>query len=237
METIFEKAQQHFNEGKYELAKNCLDEYLSNFFFNEIQQLQEFIYDIKYYDIGFNLISFYLEILSNINNVKLSEIEQNARFIELKTIKQTIAYKQSKGLELTEKESNVSKMLEYKFDFHLNWGIHAGSSIFELLVKETEYLLWCIINLDHVIVPSMIFCLPIVQQQPTYHEALTANMIKLCCHRDYSYTEPSEEYEDEYDSNDDWESSSEKYGDAYGYDDDTIDSAFEGDPENYWNID
>lgn len=29
----------------------------------------------------------------------------------------------------------------------------------------------------------------------------------------------------------------EKYGGAYGLDDDTIDSAFEGDPENYWNID
>lgn len=28
-----------------------------------------------------------------------------------------------------------------------------------------------------------------------------------------------------------------KYGGAYGYDDDTIDTAFEGDPENYWNID
>lgn len=28
-----------------------------------------------------------------------------------------------------------------------------------------------------------------------------------------------------------------RYGGAYGFDDDTIDSAFEGDPENYWNID
>lgn len=28
-----------------------------------------------------------------------------------------------------------------------------------------------------------------------------------------------------------------KYGGAYGYDDNTIDSAFEGDPDNYWNID
>lgn len=28
-----------------------------------------------------------------------------------------------------------------------------------------------------------------------------------------------------------------KYNGAYGFDDDTIDSAFEGDPENYWNID
>lgn len=29
----------------------------------------------------------------------------------------------------------------------------------------------------------------------------------------------------------------EKYNGAYGFDDDTIDSALEGDPENYWNID
>lgn len=28
-----------------------------------------------------------------------------------------------------------------------------------------------------------------------------------------------------------------KYGGVHGLDDDTIDSAFEGDPENYWNID
>jgi hypothetical protein len=28
-----------------------------------------------------------------------------------------------------------------------------------------------------------------------------------------------------------------RYGGAYGFDDDTIDSAFEGNPENYWNID
>lgn len=37
--------------------------------------------------------------------------------------------------------------------------------------------------------------------------------------------------------NDDNRSSHEKYNGAYGFDDDTIDSAFEGDPENYWNID
>jgi len=36
---------------------------------------------------------------------------------------------------------------------------------------------------------------------------------------------------------DDYSPSYDKYGGAYGYDDDTIDSAFEGDPENYWNID
>lgn len=44
---------------------------------------------------------------------------------------------------------------------------------------------------------------------------------------------------DEYDDSDwDYQSTKiSKYGGAYGFDDDTIDSAFEGDPENYWNID
>ncbi len=42
---------------------------------------------------------------------------------------------------------------------------------------------------------------------------------------------------DNYDDYDDYDKSYSKYGGAYGYDDDTIDSAFEGDPENYWNID
>ncbi len=42
------------------------------------------------------------------------------------------------------------------------------------------------------------------------------------------------EYQDDYDP---YESIYEEYGHAYGYDDDTINSAFEGDPENYWNID
>jgi hypothetical protein len=35
----------------------------------------------------------------------------------------------------------------------------------------------------------------------------------------------------------DYTPSYEKYGGYNGYDDDTIDSAFEGDPEATWNID
>ena len=45
---------------------------------------------------------------------------------------------------------------------------------------------------------------------------------------------------DIYDSNESeysYEPSYSRYGGAYGYDDDAIDSAFDGDPENYWNVD
>ena len=47
-----------------------------------------------------------------------------------------------------------------------------------------------------------------------------------------------EEYEDyDYEDYDYDRRSYSEYNGAYGFDDDTINSAFEGDPENYWNID
>lgn len=44
-------------------------------------------------------------------------------------------------------------------------------------------------------------------------------------------------YYDEEDYYEEYEHSYEKYGGYNGYDDETIDSAFEGDPEATWNID
>lgn len=55
------------------------------------------------------------------------------------------------------------------------------------------------------------------------------------------FTNTLENTDDDYetwDNNDDYyESSYEKYGGYNGYDDDAIDNAFEGDPENTWNVD
>lgn len=45
------------------------------------------------------------------------------------------------------------------------------------------------------------------------------------------------DYDDSYDQDDNYGSSYEKYGGYNGYDDDTIDDAFEGDPMNTWNVD
>ena len=42
---------------------------------------------------------------------------------------------------------------------------------------------------------------------------------------------------DDNDSGDEYGSSGEKYGWYNGYSDDAIDDAFEGDPENTWNVD
>jgi hypothetical protein len=51
------------------------------------------------------------------------------------------------------------------------------------------------------------------------------------------FTKKPHKFSSDDDSYDDFELEYDKYDGAYGYDDDTIDNAFNGDPENYWNID
>ncbi|PVX46170.1 hypothetical protein C8C85_1996 [Flavobacterium sp. 103] len=54
---------------------------------------------------------------------------------------------------------------------------------------------------------------------------------------DYPLPQKDNKYKDEDESNSSKDYTYDKYKGAYGYDDDSIDNAFEGDPENYWNID
>lgn len=64
---------------------------------------------------------------------------------------------------------------------------------------------------------------------------IKSNFEKFGYYLDENFEEVYEDYDDgdyEYDRR-----SYSEYNGAYGFDDDTINSAFEGDPENYWNID
>ncbi|REC40200.1 hypothetical protein DRF69_19690 [Chryseobacterium sp. 5_R23647] len=64
---------------------------------------------------------------------------------------------------------------------------------------------------------------------------IKSNFEKFGYYLDENFEEVYEDFDDgdyEYDRR-----SYSEYNGAYGFDDDTINSAFEGDPENYWNID
>lgn len=60
---------------------------------------------------------------------------------------------------------------------------------------------------------------------------------KLGYFTNFTITEYIENNEDIFDNFDEYDGRYNRYNGAYGYDDNTIDSAFDGDPENYWNID
>jgi hypothetical protein len=120
----------------------------------------------------------------------------------------------------------------YTLDTEFPFGKYEGKTVKEILELQPSYLDWCAINLDHFYISDEIIAeIKIIKPDFTITEE---GKQKLA---DKYSTWEDEQQEDNYDDYDDYSPSYEKYGGAYGYDDDTIDSAFEGDPENYWNID
>lgn len=120
----------------------------------------------------------------------------------------------------------------YTLDSEFNFGKYEGKTVKEIIEIQPAYLDWCAINLDHFYISDEIIEeIKVIKPDFTITEEGKQKLADK-----YSNWE-SEQQQDDYDDYDDYSPSYEKYGGAYGYDDDTIDNAFEGDPENYWNID
>lgn len=120
----------------------------------------------------------------------------------------------------------------YTLDTEFTFGKYEGKTVKEVLELQPNYLDWCAINLDHFYISDEIIT-EIKEIKPDFTISEEGKQ-KLA---DKYSTWENEQEQDDYDAYDDYSPSYEKYGGAYGYDDDTIDNAFEGDPENYWNID
>jgi hypothetical protein len=123
-------------------------------------------------------------------------------------------------------------MKYYTLDTEFTFGKYEGKTIKEVLELQPSYLDWCAINLDHFYITDEIIT-EIKEIKPDFTITEEGKQ-KLA---DKYSTWVKEQEQDENDENDDYSPSYENYGGAFGYDDDTIDIAFEGDPENYWNID
>ena len=120
----------------------------------------------------------------------------------------------------------------YTLDTEFTFGKYEGKTVKEVLELQTTYLDWCAINLDHFYISDETIA-EIKEIKPDFKITEDGKQ-KLA---DKYLFWANEQQHDDYADYDDYSPSYEKYGGAYGYDDDTIDSAFEGDPENYWNID
>jgi len=164
---------------------------------------------------------------------------ENPLFIGIDETKKQIQSKLEEDEELSEFESNTKKLMSYKLSFRVHWGNYAENQIIDILRKNPEYILWCIQNLEHFAIDNIIFLFPFVRSEAEYYRALELNLVKKAIIEKWQEFEDDDDHTSyrDYDDYDYDEPSYSKYGGAYGYDDDTIDSAFEGDPENYWNID
>ena len=218
-------ARELLKQNKFSEAKNHYDLYIirlnSNLNLNDLSELVE----ISEEYINTVLIVFNLDLFNN----PIYKI-----FDETKHLIQT---KSNNNEPLTEFEDNVKKLIIYEPYYKIHWGNYAETKITNIIEKDTEYFLWCVINLVHFAIDKSIFLIEEIQKEPLYINALLVNSIK------HSIVEKwDNDNDDEYGDNpDDYDDGPDDYDDgpsAWGYDswdEMTFHEAFEGDIDS-WNL-
>lgn len=125
------------------------------------------------------------------------------------------------------------KIKRYNEDSILKFGKHVGNSVNEILNFAPDYIIWCINNLEHFCVSEEI--MDVIKNEYTIFVGQSNKVIE-------NNTRKLLEREAQ-NSYDDYEKPSYgRYAGTYAQDherlsDDFIDSALDGFPDAYWNID
>ena len=138
------------------------------------------------------------------------------------------------GIKLTQDEKNKRKYMN--IEFYPSRNSDGGWDI------DYTGVLNSILRFDYSAIDNVAFLFSNIRNEEKYYEALEINLIKKAIIKKWIGIEDDNRYRDFHTpqfNNEDYNEnpSYEKYGGAYDLDDDTIDFAFEGDPENYQNID
>lgn len=116
---------------------------------------------------------FYYTCLKKNFNLQINETNQI--YIKYDSLKHSILSKLEENKVLTEEESNTRKMMIYQFHYMVHWGNYAET---EILKNDIEYILWCLINLDHFAIVKRLFLLPQARKHRYFIDAFEINSIK-----------------------------------------------------------
>jgi len=164
---LLDIARRNYKEGNYEIAKKHFDLYL-----NEIYE------NLGLSNLGYFIVvsDDYIDLICK--SIPLNISETNPIYKDLDEGK-LLSYKKIANREaLSEHEDNIQKLEEYSILGDVLWGNYSGLEISEIIKKDPEYILWCIINLEHFAIDNVAFVLPNIRNEPTYITALEINMIK-----------------------------------------------------------
>ena len=128
----------------------------------------------------------------------------------------------------------------YQSETVLTFGMYIGKSIQNILQDNPAYLVWCVKWLDHFHLSFDTYDFMCQQYPNLVTDALSSMWNKK--QNQYMVLNKSNElvisdFNELYNHHDYYGQSGEKYGWYNGWSDDAIDDAFEGDPENTWNVD
>jgi len=129
-----------------------------------------------------------------------------------------------KCIPLLESDLKSIKLICYNHNTVLNFGKHKNKTVIDVIENYPEYILWCILNLDHFII-STNCVLAINPNTNKFNDAISFNMAKLEILSKKESIELELAIEEEQSEND-FDS-----GEAY------FNDFLDGDYDNEWNID
>ncbi|MBK7339563.1 MAG: tetratricopeptide repeat protein [Saprospiraceae bacterium] len=164
-----------------------------------------------------DLYLYLLSMLKN-NNSETSLDNTNQIYNRLNTLKSSYSQKLENEDELTEEEENANKLMEYQSNYRVGFGNYEGQNLSSIINEDPEYVLWCIINLDHFSINKALFLNPKLRNEPLFLSALEHNLIKE------QIIEKWTPGDDDYD----YGSRDEYYDDYHDYERDTFDALTDG---------
>ncbi|MCB6099668.1 exodeoxyribonuclease X C-terminal domain-containing protein [Flavobacterium psychrophilum] len=200
-------AKKCFSEKNYEKSK----QYFELFFHNTNYHKAEYHITLGLEELDY--IYYYICCLCEINHINIYE---NSFYDYLNEQIFDIKEKLTKKIKLTEHEKNVFSMKIYSIHEILKWGKYSNVKIEEIIIKDPNYILWCIINIDHFSISTSLFLYDEVKFCKLYYKALEMNLIKIHAQdwKDFEIDlgEKSTELEDDYGEYND------EYNFKYGFD-------------------
>ena len=193
--------EEKISEAKSAFANDCFEKSLS--LFNEY---------IAYGGVFIekDLDIFLLGIIKNEDkSIKIDE--NNLYYIKLNNLKQSCRDKIHENNELNEEEKNVDKLMKYSSHHTLGFGNYKGEKIREVLTKDANYILWCIVKLEHFSIENSIFTNPVFTKQHLLSQAVEYNLIKELIIKEWKPEEESWDDDFQYGSDDDTYSFNNEY--------------------------
>lgn len=123
-------------------------------------------------------------------------------------------------------------MKAYDLNTTFTFGKYKGKTLQEVIESDESYVNWCICNLDHYYITESTLK-EIEHAIPAF--SLNSQAIEKLAEKRGTYKADST-YEEYAEFERGIESTTHEYGGYNGFDDLAIEVAFEGDPENTWNV-
>ena len=153
----------------------------------------------------------------------------NIHYKRLSILKTDYLDKTSKGEPLTEDEENINKLMKYQIHYHLGFGIYEGWTLQEIIETDSAYINWCVVNLYHFCIDSVLFLEKNLKREDNYIEALEINLIKNELLEDWAENEQEDES---------WDGGYDDYHEEYPSFEEWLNDEFADDAETaYWNLD